>query len=179
MRAPVVDALLAQEAMNDLHLLAESLDTTAVVKEPDSVCLVLASGPARTDPKRHTTARDLVGGGSQSRQHRRVTEGRRRHERPELEGRGPCRERSDRRPGIEHVPALVARGEVVVGAEERLDAAGLARLREGEATASSSRPPGLRSSVRASSASHLRVMGALLSRIDERAVRLRCSLDLK
>src|SRR6476619_8571810 len=55
-----------------------------------------------------------------------MPERRRRHERAELELRRARRQAGDRRPRVDDVTVLVEPGEVMVGAEERLDAVFLA-----------------------------------------------------
>src|SRR5207245_490714 len=123
-------SLLAQQAMHDLQLLGEARHPLARGREVDAVRLVLALHPARADAELDAPARDLVRGRRLTREHRRVAEGDGRDEGAEAEARRPDRERAQRRPRVEDRPALVEAGEVVVGAEERLDAVLLARVRE-------------------------------------------------
>ncbi len=130
MVAGEVDAGVAQEAMDDLDLVRQPGDALAGGRELEAVRLVLPLHPAGADPERDAAAGDLVGSRRRAGQHRRMAEGDGGDERAELERRRPRGEPRDRGPGVEHRPALVESGDVVVGAKQCLDAVGLAGLRE-------------------------------------------------
>ena len=126
MRALERNALIVQQPVDDLQLLAEPRDTLARGAELEAVCLVLASLPPCTQAERDSTARDLVDRGRRAREHGGMTESGGRDERSELEPRRAGRESRERRPCVEDVTALVEPGDVVVRPEERLDSVFLA-----------------------------------------------------
>jgi hypothetical protein len=96
----------------------------------EAVGVVLALHPPGADSERHASAGDLVRGRGSVRQDRRMPECHGGDERAELQRRRACREARDRRPRIEHRPALVKARDVVIGTEERLDAVLFARVGE-------------------------------------------------
>ncbi len=127
-----VERTLIPLAPDDLDLLLEQLESLSHRREREAVGGMLGLEPARPhaelDP---TAARDVVGGDDVLRQHRRMPEGGRRDERSQAEVRGDRRQPGDRRPRVEGTAIGPAHHrQVVVGAEERVDRALLARLRE-------------------------------------------------
>jgi hypothetical protein len=125
-RAVEVDSIVPKLAVNDLELLREAGDPFLCRRELEAVRVVLAFHPAGADSKRYAPAGDLVRGRRGPREHRGVAERARRDERPELELRRAGREAGDRRPRVQDGPLLVGAGDVVVGAEQGLDAVFLA-----------------------------------------------------
>ena len=92
---------------------------------------VLALHPARAEPELDAAAGDVVGGRGCVREQRRRPEGGGGDERPEAQRRRAGGERRDRRPRVvRDVRVLVRLRDVVVGAEERVDAVLLAGVRE-------------------------------------------------
>ena len=117
--------------VNHLELLGEDVHALARRGEREAVVLVLRPVPARPHPHLDPSARDLVDGHGGLGEHRRMPEGRRRHERAQPQRRGHRGETGQRRPGIERAAFLRAHdGAVVVGAEQRLVPVLLARARE-------------------------------------------------
>ena len=117
--------------MHDLELLGEHLDAHGCLREGEAEGAVLALHPACAEPELDPPAGHVVGGGGRVREERGCAEGGGGDERAEPKPRRACGERSDRRPGVvRDVRALVRLRDVVVGAEQRVDAVRLAGLRE-------------------------------------------------
>ena len=126
-----VDALLRPEPVDDLDLLGEHLDPRPRLREREAVRAVLALHPAGAEPELDPAARHVVGGRHRVREQPRQAEGRGGDERAEAQRRGACREGGDRRPRVvRDVVGLVSLRDVVIRAEERVDAVLLARVRE-------------------------------------------------
>ena len=127
MAASEVHALFRPEPMDDLDLLGEHLDPRRRLGEREAVCAMLALHPTGAEPELDPPAGHMVGGRGRIREQCRRAEGGGGDERAEAEGRCPRSERGDRRPRVvRDVAGLVALRDVVVRAEERLDAVLLA-----------------------------------------------------
>ncbi len=118
--------VLAKQAMDDLELLPEVCDPFPGGAEGEAVGRVLALHPAGSHSERDSATGDLVCGRGRTGEHRGVPEGRRRDQGAELQPGRVRGETADRRPGVERRAGLVESGDVVVGAEQRLDAVLLA-----------------------------------------------------
>ena len=118
-------------AADDLELLLEQLEARAERRELEAVGLVLALVPAGAEAEVDTAARDVVDGGDELREHRRMAERRRRDEHAEAQPGRDRREAGERRPGLERAAILVPHDrEVVIRAEERAHAVLLAGPRQ-------------------------------------------------
>ena len=125
----VVLALEAERAVapvsvvDDLELLLEHVHPLLHRQEREAVGACARPPTSRCpSPSSIAPAGHVVGGRGELGQHRRVAEARRRDHRAEPQRRRARGERVDRPPGVERAAlALAHDGEVVVGAEERLD----------------------------------------------------------
>jgi hypothetical protein len=117
--------------MHDLELLGEHLHAHARRRERKAERAVLALHPAGSEPELDPPARDVVGCRSGVGKQRGRPERRGGDERAETQlGRPRC-ESGERRPGVvRSAPDATVAGQVVVGAEERLEPARLAGVGE-------------------------------------------------
>ena len=119
---------LGPRAVDDLELLAHPVHALAQRREGEAVGDVLGLEPARPEPELHAPARDVIGRHDELREHGRMAERGGRHERAEPQRVRHRGEPGDRPPGVQRAARLAAEhGQVVVGAEERLEAEPLAR----------------------------------------------------
>src|SRR3954447_19370327 len=117
--------------MDDLELLRETRESLARLREREAVRMVLAFHPACSETQLDPAARDVVDRRGRIREEPRQAEGRRRDQGPEAKRRRSRGEPGERRPRVvRDVAGLVRLRDVVVGAEERLDAVRLARVGE-------------------------------------------------
>ena len=118
---------------DDLELPLEHGHPLRKVREVEAERLVLLHVPPGPEPELDSPSGDVVDGERVFRQHRRMPERDRRDERSEPDALGSGRQSGERRPGIQRAPLLSAEsGQVVVGAEEPLEAALLAGGGKGE-----------------------------------------------
>ena len=117
--------------MHDLELLREPFDANGRLRELEAERAVLALHPAGAQSELDASAGYMVRRRDRVREQSRRAEGDGGDERPEPEGGRARGEGGDRRPGIvRDAVELVALRDVVVGAEERLDAVLLAGRRQ-------------------------------------------------
>ena len=116
-------------AADDLELLGQQLHPLAQRRKREPERLVLGLVPARPQAQLDPPARDVVDGDGRARDQRRVAERDRRDHRPQPDPLGPHRDRPKGRPGVQGAAAVAAvAGEVMVGPEQRLEAARLAGI---------------------------------------------------
>src|SRR3954453_665551 len=162
-----VERMFGPLPVDDLELLGQNRHPLTHRREREAVRGVLALEPAGPDAELDAAAGDVVRRDHGLGQHARVAKRRGRDESPDAQ-RG--RDRAQRRhgaPGVERATlGVLVDGEVVVGAEERVEAEPLARLRERDPVGPrraplpprprpsrpTRRPPGLRSLGRSASA---------------------------
>ena len=111
------------EPGDDRQLFLEPVEPLAGRRERDAVAGVLLLEPARSQPELDPATAHLVDLGHLDRQRSRVPEGGRRHQRAQPDRGRLARQAGQRRPGVGRAGRPVdAHREVVVGAEERVEA---------------------------------------------------------
>ena len=120
------------QAGDDRQLLLEPGEALAQVRERDGIGLVLVRIPAGPQPELHPAAAHLIHLRDADRQRTRVPESGRRHQRAEPDPGRLAGQPGQRHPGIGRAgqPADWAHLEVVIGAEEGIEAKLLGRARD-------------------------------------------------
>jgi len=112
-----------QQAIDDGDLFFESLPAAIDIVEPEPEACVLFFPPSRAHADLDPSAADVIDGRGRLREQGRLTERHGRHERSQTERAGSGGEGAEQRPGVGgSSPAHAVRAEVVVGAEQTLEA---------------------------------------------------------